>query len=376
MLAAVDPGSPARRLDYKETVNGLKPVAGAHLLRAAADWEAFWAASRQRDAGCLSCPLPVTPALDWAAESVVLLAETGTGQLTPLLAAASATRVVAVQPQLADGHGSAQAISTSMRVYAVPRLAADATVDYTCVSAVACPPGGAAPLPSPEPFDFVRGDKLKVGEALDLPAGVAGDPLTWSLAPRTAARAKLAGRRLTPTAPGPLVLLAKAGGGEAQVLYAVQAERATARLISYFGNNRLTGPKMATDAAAWQGLWDAFYYEAHPGREGGGPAPAPGLSGQYGDTLVAFPTHVVVAVPAALSMPSWGQNQLPIATYIEGGMVHLVAAGRPRPGRAAGPTAARASRRRAARELDLAVRGAGRRGRQRARRRARRLPGG
>ncbi len=251
-----DPGYPGRR------VAGPRPLDGVYVIRSAVEWARYWEASRQQDRYIDSAASPrPAPDVDWETQSLVLLAATSTGGHPPVLAEvdpAGAGRVVAVRPVVWSGAPGPSSESTSLRVYRTARLPATTVVDYTCEDRIGCPTGPLT-LPVPDPFAGVEGRVLTVGQPFALPAGWVGEPLQWSLAARTAARAELVGNQLRPLAPGGLVLEVRAGERMGYVLHAIQADPPPTRPIAgpYFPHwaSGFTTPVVAHDEAGWQGLW-------------------------------------------------------------------------------------------------------------------------
>lgn len=328
----LDPAFPTFR------TGGPLPLDGVWVIRSPLEWARYWEASIQAEP-YYSATIPQAPEIDWTQQSIVLLAQTSTGGRTPVLTEVDLTgtgRVAAVRPVIWHDAPSPSAQGTSLGVYRTARLPATTVVEYQCEDRIGCP-AGPATLPEIDAFKGVEGRALTVGLPLTLPTGWVGEPLTWSIAPRSAGRAEIEDGKLWPLAPGPLVLEVRAGEKLGYVLHAVQPDPPLTRPLAgpYFpqGAHGFTAPAVASDEADWQTLWARLW-----GPSGPLPSPSP-VNGLTPPTApppppprpaIAFPGRSVLVVDVDVQAH---QASTPVVTSIAGGVVQVVVPDARVPGR-------------------------------------------
>ncbi|MDB5101912.1 MAG: hypothetical protein JWM80_6333 [Cyanobacteria bacterium RYN_339] len=310
------------------------------VITSPGDWTRYWQGVAAYTAKIRhepdNRPLPELPAVDLETASLVVIGTTlGNPRPGPVLARVDPSGTGLVEVGMPDERTNATSIAVEVRrlaVYQVAKLPATTRLVFDCRSNSGCPAG--SPPPDPAPFAAVEAQTLVVGQPFDLPATINGVPLTWALAPRTAARASLAGNHLVPRAPGALVLMGT-GGDETVTL--VEAVAASADL-----ERPLTGPLFGSLAggslllrtpAEWLAFWTRHFYPG-PGQpsttaplpRGVDPAP-PGTSPPPPPVPppVDLPKRNVLITPLDASTK-------PVVTSIEGGTVTLVQPGLVRAG--------------------------------------------
>lgn len=289
------------------------------IVRNADEWTRYWQgifALNVQQGRNGRFAVPPLPAVDLATHSLVVVGSTfGDVHEAPVIADVGPNRVLAGLPEVPTGVGLATEVSY-FQLYEVPKLSDTATVVYECRS-TNCQ-GLPAALPSPDPFHGLGGEVLYVGQAVDLPAQNEGVPLTWSLGARTADRATLSGTRLTPKAPGGLVLNVSDGVHAGVVFEAIAADPTldTPLYASMPGNIGVPEgqPRLFTSATDWSTFWRTSWYAPGTGADQPWTAPPPPPDAPSVD----FTRH-------ALLLANVNSDARPVVTAIDGHTVHLVA---------------------------------------------------